>query len=94
MYSHTGGNKQCERKTNTCFYSFSIKNLNTSQTGTYYCAVAACGHILFENGTTLVFEEPGYLRKTYSTELVVGVNRYLYLFKLYCLFFFTMELKP
>ncbi|TWW63288.1 hypothetical protein D4764_03G0002960 [Takifugu flavidus] len=39
-------------------------------------------------------QEPGYLRKTYSTELVVGVNRYLYLFKLDCLFFFTMELKP
>uniref|UniRef100_H2S3J4 Ig-like domain-containing protein n=1 Tax=Takifugu rubripes TaxID=31033 RepID=H2S3J4_TAKRU len=56
MYSHTGRNKQCERKTNTCFHSFSMKNLNTSQTGTYYCAVAACGHILFGNGTTLVFE--------------------------------------
>ncbi|TWW53391.1 hypothetical protein D4764_0178820 [Takifugu flavidus] len=54
MYSHTGGNKQCERKTNTCFYSFSMKNLNTSQTGTYICAVAACGHILFGNGTKLV----------------------------------------
>uniref|UniRef100_A0A674MIQ1 Ig-like domain-containing protein n=1 Tax=Takifugu rubripes TaxID=31033 RepID=A0A674MIQ1_TAKRU len=59
MYSHTGGNKQCERKTNTCFYSFSMKNLNTSHTGTYYCAVAACGHILFGNGTKLVFEDKG-----------------------------------
>ncbi|XP_029695497.1 uncharacterized protein [Takifugu rubripes] len=59
MYSHTGRNKQCERKTNTCFYSFSMKNLNTSQTGTYYCAVAACGHILFGNGTKLVFEDKG-----------------------------------
>uniref|UniRef100_A0A674NMW3 Ig-like domain-containing protein n=1 Tax=Takifugu rubripes TaxID=31033 RepID=A0A674NMW3_TAKRU len=57
MYSHTGRNKQCERKTNTCFYNFSMKNLKTSQTGTYYCAVAACGHILFGNGTKLVFEE-------------------------------------
>ncbi|XP_029695498.1 uncharacterized protein [Takifugu rubripes] len=59
MYSLTGRNKQCERKTNTCFYSFSMKNLNTSQTGTYYCAVAACGHILFGNGTKLVFEDEG-----------------------------------
>uniref|UniRef100_H2RZG3 Ig-like domain-containing protein n=1 Tax=Takifugu rubripes TaxID=31033 RepID=H2RZG3_TAKRU len=56
MYSHTGRNKQCERKTNTCFYSFSMKNLNTSQTGTYYCAVAACGHILFGNGTKLLLK--------------------------------------
>ncbi|XP_029695496.1 uncharacterized protein [Takifugu rubripes] len=59
MYSHTGSNKQCERETNTCFYSFSMKNLNTSQIGTYYCAVAACGHILFGNGTKLVFEDKG-----------------------------------
>ncbi|XP_056882177.1 uncharacterized protein LOC130522145 isoform X1 [Takifugu flavidus] len=59
MYSHTGKNKQCERETNTCFYSFSMKNLNTSQTGTYYCAVAACGHILFGNGTKLVCGDEG-----------------------------------
>uniref|UniRef100_A0A674PGA5 Ig-like domain-containing protein n=1 Tax=Takifugu rubripes TaxID=31033 RepID=A0A674PGA5_TAKRU len=59
MYSHTGRNKQCERETNTCFYSFSMKNLNTSQTGTYYCAVAACGHILFGNGTKLVCGDEG-----------------------------------
>ncbi|XP_029696889.1 uncharacterized protein [Takifugu rubripes] len=59
MYSHTGRNKQCERKTNTCFYNFSMKNLKTSQTGTYYCAIAACGHILFGNGTKLVFEDKG-----------------------------------
>ncbi|TWW63268.1 hypothetical protein D4764_03G0002760 [Takifugu flavidus] len=62
MYSHTGRNKQCERKTNTCFYSFSMKNVNTSQTGTYYCAVAACGHILFGNGTKLVFEGVAWLQ--------------------------------
>ncbi|XP_029696929.1 uncharacterized protein [Takifugu rubripes] len=59
MYSHTGRNKLCERKTNTCFYSFSMKNLNTSQTGTYICAVAACGHILFGNGTKLVCGDEG-----------------------------------
>uniref|UniRef100_A0A674PFX8 Uncharacterized LOC115248187 n=1 Tax=Takifugu rubripes TaxID=31033 RepID=A0A674PFX8_TAKRU len=59
MYSHTGRNKQCERKTNTCFYSFSMKNLNTSQTGTYYCAVAACGHILFGTGPKLVCGDEG-----------------------------------
>uniref|UniRef100_A0A674MPW4 Ig-like domain-containing protein n=1 Tax=Takifugu rubripes TaxID=31033 RepID=A0A674MPW4_TAKRU len=59
MYSHTGRNKQCENKNNTCFYSFSMKNLNTSQTGTYYCAVAACGHILFGNGTKLVCGDKG-----------------------------------
>ncbi|KAK3546120.1 hypothetical protein QTP70_023537 [Hemibagrus guttatus] len=34
--------------TQTCVYSLP-KNLSLSNTGTYYCAVAACGEILFEN---------------------------------------------
>uniref|UniRef100_H3C1S4 Ig-like domain-containing protein n=1 Tax=Tetraodon nigroviridis TaxID=99883 RepID=H3C1S4_TETNG len=59
--NHKGRNNQCEKKTNTCFYSLSLKNLNISQTGTYYCAVAACGHILFGNGTKLDFQEKGNL---------------------------------
>uniref|UniRef100_H3BWA9 Immunoglobulin V-set domain-containing protein n=1 Tax=Tetraodon nigroviridis TaxID=99883 RepID=H3BWA9_TETNG len=36
-----------------------MKNLDISQTGTYYCAVAACGHILFGGGATLEFEDDG-----------------------------------
>uniref|UniRef100_H3BW50 Ig-like domain-containing protein n=1 Tax=Tetraodon nigroviridis TaxID=99883 RepID=H3BW50_TETNG len=56
VYRQKGRNNQCEKKTNSCFYSLSLKNLNISQTGTYYCAVEACGHILFGNGTKLVFE--------------------------------------
>uniref|UniRef100_H3C1T9 Ig-like domain-containing protein n=1 Tax=Tetraodon nigroviridis TaxID=99883 RepID=H3C1T9_TETNG len=56
VYSHKGRNNQCEKETNTCFYSLSLKNLNISQTGTYYCAVAACGHILFGGGATLECE--------------------------------------
>uniref|UniRef100_H3BYZ8 Ig-like domain-containing protein n=1 Tax=Tetraodon nigroviridis TaxID=99883 RepID=H3BYZ8_TETNG len=59
--NHKGSKNQCEKKTNTCFYSLSLKKLNISQTGTYYCAVAACGRILFGNGTKLDFEEKGNL---------------------------------
>uniref|UniRef100_H3BZ36 Ig-like domain-containing protein n=1 Tax=Tetraodon nigroviridis TaxID=99883 RepID=H3BZ36_TETNG len=59
--NHKGRNNQCEKKTNSCFYSLSLKKLNISQTGTYYCAVAACGNILFGNGTKLDFEEKGNL---------------------------------
>jgi len=36
-----------------CVYSFSKKELRQSDAGTYYCAVAACGEMLFGNGTKL-----------------------------------------
>ncbi|KAL7375311.1 hypothetical protein ABVT39_015371 [Epinephelus coioides] len=60
IYSHGGRNDQCERKpdtqTHTCVYNLPMKSLNLSHAGTYYCAVASCGHILFGDGTTLDFE--------------------------------------
>nr|AAF28782.1 immune-type receptor 4 [Sphoeroides nephelus] len=53
MYNHGDRKEQCERKTNTCFYSLILKNQSISHSGSYYCAVAACGRILFGNGTNL-----------------------------------------
>ncbi|XP_062300811.1 uncharacterized protein LOC134005819 [Scomber scombrus] len=57
IYTHGGRNDQCERKTNTqthtCVYNFPMKSLNLSHAGTYYCAVASCGHIRFGDGTKL-----------------------------------------
>ncbi|XP_063321744.1 uncharacterized protein LOC134619873 [Pelmatolapia mariae] len=59
IYTHGGRNDQCERKANkrthTCVYNLTINSLNWSNAGTYYCAVASCGHILFGEGTTLLF---------------------------------------
>ncbi|XP_068571291.1 uncharacterized protein [Cebidichthys violaceus] len=60
---YTGGNRhgECEKRTDTqrsCVYSFS-KNVGSSDAGTYYCAVATCGEILFGNGTKLDIEETG-----------------------------------
>ncbi|KAM6960066.1 uncharacterized protein LKV04_021685 [Tautogolabrus adspersus] len=59
IYTHGGRNDQCVRKhnsqTHTCAYNLTMKNLNLSHIGTYYCAVASCGHILFGNGTKLDF---------------------------------------
>ncbi|KAF3836868.1 hypothetical protein F7725_004332 [Dissostichus mawsoni] len=40
----------------TCVYNLPMENLNPSHAGTYFCAVASCGHILFGNGTKLDFE--------------------------------------
>ncbi|XP_003450405.1 uncharacterized protein LOC100696372 [Oreochromis niloticus] len=60
IYTHGGRNDQCERKpntqTHTCVYNLPMKSLNMSHAGTYYCAVASCGHILFGSGTKLEYE--------------------------------------
>uniref|UniRef100_A0A3B5RBD5 Ig-like domain-containing protein n=1 Tax=Xiphophorus maculatus TaxID=8083 RepID=A0A3B5RBD5_XIPMA len=57
IYTHEGSNDQCERKpgeqTNKCVFSLPLKNLTVSHVGSYYCAVASCGQILFGNGTNL-----------------------------------------
>ncbi|KAK5876097.1 hypothetical protein CesoFtcFv8_027099 [Champsocephalus esox] len=34
-----------------------MESLHPSHAGTYYCAVASCGHILFGDGTKLDFED-------------------------------------
>ncbi|XP_060951849.1 uncharacterized protein LOC133028832 [Limanda limanda] len=61
IYTHGDRNDQCERKpdtkTHTCVYNFSIERRNRSSAGTYYCAVAACGHIVFGDGTKLEFDD-------------------------------------
>uniref|UniRef100_A0A3Q1GWM1 Ig-like domain-containing protein n=1 Tax=Acanthochromis polyacanthus TaxID=80966 RepID=A0A3Q1GWM1_9TELE len=60
---HTcGGRKDnCEKEpntqTHTCVYNLPLKSLNLSNVGTYYCAAASCGHILFGNETKLDTEE-------------------------------------
>ncbi|XP_053199018.1 uncharacterized protein LOC128383417 [Scomber japonicus] len=60
IYTHGGRNDQCERntstQTHTCIYNLPMKSLNLSHDGTYYCAVASCGQILFGNGTNLNVE--------------------------------------
>ncbi|XP_073343804.1 uncharacterized protein [Pagrus major] len=57
---YTDGNRrdECEDRSDTqksCVYHFS-KNVSSSDAGTYYCAVATCGEILFGNGTKLDIE--------------------------------------
>ncbi|XP_028272772.1 uncharacterized protein LOC114443065 [Parambassis ranga] len=61
LYAHGSSGDKCEsrpaaRSTHRCFYSFS-KNVSSSDAGTYYCAVAACGEITFGIGTRLDIEE-------------------------------------
>ncbi|XP_053361123.1 uncharacterized protein LOC128531339 [Clarias gariepinus] len=53
IYTHHNSNHQCESdsSTHTCEYNFSKNILSLNDTGTYYCAVAVCGKIIFGNGT-------------------------------------------
>uniref|UniRef100_A0A669B3S2 Ig-like domain-containing protein n=1 Tax=Oreochromis niloticus TaxID=8128 RepID=A0A669B3S2_ORENI len=54
IYTGRKRSNECEKPSdlqNRCVYRFS-KNINSSDEGTYYCAVATCGEILFGNGTT------------------------------------------
>uniref|UniRef100_A0A672INC5 Ig-like domain-containing protein n=1 Tax=Salarias fasciatus TaxID=181472 RepID=A0A672INC5_SALFA len=51
IYTH-GDNAECGKSSQKCFYSFS-KNVSVSDAGTYYCAVAACGEVMFGNGVKL-----------------------------------------
>ncbi|XP_030252138.1 uncharacterized protein LOC115568718 isoform X2 [Sparus aurata] len=59
---YTDGNRrdECEDRSDTqksCVYHFS-KKVSSSDAGTYYCAVATCGEILFGNGAKVETDCP------------------------------------
>ncbi|XP_068571668.1 polymeric immunoglobulin receptor-like [Cebidichthys violaceus] len=63
IYAQRNNSAGCEKSPEAhspqkCVYSFS-KNVGSSDAGTYYCAVATCGEILFGNGIELEVEETG-----------------------------------
>ncbi|XP_015260295.1 PREDICTED: uncharacterized protein LOC107104731, partial [Cyprinodon variegatus] len=57
IYTQDTTDELCKRdkttQTNSCVYSYTIERMNESHAGTYHCAVALCGHILFGKGITL-----------------------------------------
>ncbi|XP_078025597.1 signal-regulatory protein beta-2-like [Epinephelus lanceolatus] len=57
IYAQVNSSDGCEKSPEAhspqkCIYSFS-KDVSSSDAGTYYCAVATCGEILFGNGAKL-----------------------------------------
>ncbi|XP_047658103.1 uncharacterized protein LOC125138457 [Tachysurus fulvidraco] len=44
---------ESDSSTHSCVYNFSKNILSLNDTGTYYCAVALCGKIIFGNGTEI-----------------------------------------
>ncbi|XP_064787631.1 uncharacterized protein LOC135510546 [Oncorhynchus masou masou] len=65
IYTHGDRSDQCEKSpeagspTQSCVYNLPKRNLSLSDAGTYYCAVASCGEILFGNGTKLDIKDNG-----------------------------------
>ncbi|XP_053487840.1 uncharacterized protein LOC128611970 [Ictalurus furcatus] len=61
IYTHHDSSHQCESgsSTHTRVYNFSNNILSLNDTGTYYCAVAVCGKIIFGNGTRVQLERSG-----------------------------------
>uniref|UniRef100_A0A672QXI3 Uncharacterized LOC107603161 n=1 Tax=Sinocyclocheilus grahami TaxID=75366 RepID=A0A672QXI3_SINGR len=61
LYTKGERNGQCENstesQTQSCVYNLFKSNISHSDAGIYYCAVAACGEILFGKGTELNFRE-------------------------------------
>ncbi|XP_056239208.1 uncharacterized protein LOC130173760 isoform X2 [Seriola aureovittata] len=49
IYTHS--NRSDEQEERSCVYSLSKTIQNSSDAGTYYCAVVTCGEILFGEGT-------------------------------------------
>ncbi|XP_062855698.1 uncharacterized protein LOC134318692 [Trichomycterus rosablanca] len=73
VYSHYNSSHQCKESSNTytCVYNFSKNILTINDTGTYYCAVAMCGKIIFGNGTTVQLESVDSLWMFLAVALVV-----------------------
>uniref|UniRef100_A0A8C6SXQ7 Ig-like domain-containing protein n=1 Tax=Neogobius melanostomus TaxID=47308 RepID=A0A8C6SXQ7_9GOBI len=81
LYSHSD---QCEKTTdNSCVYSLHVRNLSSEQTGTYYCAVAACGKVLFGNGTKVKIKDQGLV---YISDCNNGIIHILNVLCIFCLF--------
>lgn len=71
IHSKGGENKLCKNtsssRTHSCVYKLPISKLDASHAGTYYCAVASCGHILFGKGTKLDLKGEPMQNKTKMT---------------------------
>uniref|UniRef100_A0A8D0AII8 Ig-like domain-containing protein n=1 Tax=Sander lucioperca TaxID=283035 RepID=A0A8D0AII8_SANLU len=97
IYAQGNNSDGCEKSpealsSQKCIYSFS-KNVSSSDAGTYYCAVATCGEILFGNGIKLDSEGNGNVFLCYgliTTILSNNVNNLLLFLNFDYVFLFIM----
>ncbi|XP_036403563.1 uncharacterized protein LOC118790679 [Megalops cyprinoides] len=91
IYTHGNKNDQCERSsgagspTQSCVYKLPKRNLSLSDAGTYYCAVATCGEILFGNGTELYFKETEFVAIWNPAVLALASSNILLMFVIFLL---------
>ncbi|XP_036423856.1 uncharacterized protein LOC118806534 [Colossoma macropomum] len=74
IYTHqNSSSRQCEisSSTHSCVYNFSKNILDHNHTGTYYCAVAACGEIIFGNGASVELNHQPVLVVTLAVALAL-----------------------
>uniref|UniRef100_A0A4W5RHA5 Novel immune-type receptor 9 n=1 Tax=Hucho hucho TaxID=62062 RepID=A0A4W5RHA5_9TELE len=89
IYTHGDRSDQCEKRseagspTQSCVYNLSKRNLSLSDAGTYYCAVASCGEILFGNGTKLDIQD--LLLLVYCLGVALGFSLILIIFLTFCI---------
>ncbi|XP_037833309.1 uncharacterized protein LOC119617343 isoform X2 [Kryptolebias marmoratus] len=62
IFAQRNSDDKCEKNPETqprqkCVYDFFRSNISLSDTGTYYCALAACGKFVLGNGTELKIED-------------------------------------
>ncbi|XP_037399776.1 uncharacterized protein LOC119264832 [Pygocentrus nattereri] len=63
IYTHGNSSDECKKSSETdsppqsCVYKLPTRNLSLSDAGTHYCAVAACGRIVFANQTKVNVQE-------------------------------------
>ncbi|XP_048014496.1 uncharacterized protein LOC125247262 isoform X2 [Megalobrama amblycephala] len=74
-------NKNSESQTQSCVYNLLKSNISHSDTGIYYCAVAACGEILFGKGTRLNYRVSGDENLT----IALGILNIIFLALVVCL---------
>lgn len=55
IHAQRGSNYQCEGKSKPkpCVYNLPMKSQNLPTSGSYYCVIVACGHIMFGEGIKL-----------------------------------------
>ncbi|XP_043099994.1 uncharacterized protein LOC122348520 isoform X1 [Puntigrus tetrazona] len=78
LYTKGERNGQCENRTESrtqsCVYNLFKSNVSVSDAGVYYCAVAACGEILFGKGAELNITD-----HMNSTLLALGIFNIIFL---------------
>ncbi|CDR00311.1 unnamed protein product [Oncorhynchus mykiss] len=80
FYTHGDRSDQCEKRpeagspTQSCVYNLPKRNLSLSDAGTYYCAVAPCGEILFGKGTILDIQGKSHLICKYPQHYCIFVQ--------------------